>query len=63
MWILTKKPYPNTEIYITNFECKPDETILLKHTQSITTIAELLDKGNSIFNGVEWLLYNTGETK
>lgn len=56
MWLLTKKVNKFTEEYVEQYNSMPTEYELIDHITSITTIAELLDKGTSDFNGVEWLL-------
>lgn len=56
MWILTKKVNRFTEEYVEQYTTMPTEYELINHITSITTIAELLDRGTSDFNEVEWLL-------
>lgn len=56
MWLLTKKVNRFTEEFVEQYSTLPTEDNLIDHITSITTIAELLDKGTSDFNGVEWLL-------
>ena len=58
MWILTKKGTENSEEYVATFNSTslPKDYELVQYIPSITAIAELLDRGTSDFNGVEWLL-------